>query len=343
MVRAIGVGVWALFAALAAAGLLAPRTVRAQDRAPTPLVVLALMTDDADDQADALTRALKARVDALPAWSLEESTQSFETLSIALRCPSKPDSACLGRIGDQLHADHFVWGTMVRGRGEVTAELNLWNRSGPAAQTSAMFPDNLKDPEGPKLRAVAVRVLDSLLGGPAEPPPVVHGKPATGSLPTPPPPEPTSHAPAASDSTPPAESPPSSDSNHLPRILGYTGLASGAVLLVVGAIEGAMWVSDKNKADQQRSMVPSNVVDVCAAPGYAAAAAACQASTREMNDAVFAWVFTVAGAALAGTGIWLLVASGGSSDAKPATAHPTLEVLPTIGSQVQSLDLRLHF
>ena len=39
-------------------------------------------------------------------------------------------------------------------------------------------------------------------------------------------------------------------------------------------------------------MVPATVSDVCVAPGNLAAAAACQASTRELNDAVFAWAFT---------------------------------------------------
>src|SRR5271167_3154188 len=97
MFRKLG-GVLALLAALALAVLVGTRDASAQVRAPTPLVVLPLTTDAADDQADALTRALRARVEALPAWALQESAQSFETLSIALRCPTKPDGACLERI-----------------------------------------------------------------------------------------------------------------------------------------------------------------------------------------------------------------------------------------------------
>src|SRR6516164_8095028 len=76
----------------------------------TPVYILTLWTDDSDDQADALTQALRSRVRQASGWSLLETNQSFETLSIALKCPSKPDPPCLQRIGDQLHADHYVWG-----------------------------------------------------------------------------------------------------------------------------------------------------------------------------------------------------------------------------------------
>jgi hypothetical protein len=329
MFRTIRLGVLAL---LALGLLVGTRDARAQVRAPTPLVVLPLTTDDADDQADALTRALRARVEALPAWALQESAQSFETLSIALRCPTNPDGACLERIADQIHTDHYVWGTMVRARGEVTAEVNLWSRDGEGAQATATFADNLKDAESPKLRAVAVRLMESLLGAPAEAP-ALYGKPAMAAVPA--------RAPAAAEPAAPEPTSPSQP-NQLPKILGYVGVAAGAALVVAGGIGFAKWVSDKNTADRQRAMVPATVSDVCAAPGYAAAAGACQASTRELNDAVFTWAFAIAGAAVVGTGVWLLVASGHSDDAKAASRLP-IEVMPTIGSRAGSLDVRLTF
>src|SRR5580658_3707428 len=234
MFRTIRLGVLAL---LALGLLVRTRDARAQERAPTPLVVLTLTTDDADDQADALTRALRARVEALPTWALQESTQSFETLSIALRCPTHPDAACLQRIADQIHTDHYVWGTMVRAHGDVTAELNLWSRDGEGAQATATFADNLKDAESPKLRAVAVRLMESLLGAPAEAP-VIHGKPPVAAGPAPA---------AAEPATPEPTSP--SQPNDLPKILGYVGVATGAALLVVGGVGFAKWASDKNTAD----------------------------------------------------------------------------------------------
>jgi hypothetical protein len=327
MFRELRVAVFALFAL---GMLLATREARSEERAPTPLVVLSLMTDDADDQAEALTRALRARVEAMSAWTLQESPQSFETLSIALRCPTKPDTACLERIADQIHADHYVWGTMTHTRGDVTANVSLWTRDGAGAEATATFADNLKDDESPKLRAVAAHLMESLLGTPSEAP-AVHAKPVSSAPATPTPVE--AAAPEATSQAPPS---------HLPRILGYAGVAVGAVLLVAGAVEIAKWASDRNTADEQRAMVPATVSDVCAAPGFPAAAAACQTSTREMNDAVFAWAFTAAGVAVAGTGVWLLIASG-SSDTKAATARLPFEIVPVIGSQVRSLDVKLRF
>ena len=69
------------------------------------------------------------------------------TLSLALRCPPTPNQSCLDRIGDQLHADHYVWGTMAKEKaGEVSAELRLWSRGKPQVEASEMYSDNLKDP-----------------------------------------------------------------------------------------------------------------------------------------------------------------------------------------------------
>jgi hypothetical protein len=338
MLRELRVGLWAL---LVAVGLSATQTARAEERGPAPVLVLTLMTDDADDQAETLTRALRARVEALSAWSLEETTQSFETLSIALRCPTKPDSACLERIGDQLHATYYVWGTMTRARGEVTADVNLWSRVGAGAHASATFPDNLKDVESPKLRAVAMRLLESVLGSPPDASQGVHGKPAPDSVPVPiPAPVPT---PQGQEPAPPESSAPPTGPNLLPTTLGYAGVAAGVVLFVASALEVVKWSNDKSLADQQRAMVPSSVGDVCAAPGDAAAATACQTSTRVMNDAIFAWSFGLAGAAVAGTGVWLLISSGGSGSARAAIRRPPIEVVPTIGSRVRSLDLKVTF
>ncbi len=122
------------------------------------------------------------------------------------------------------------------------------------------------------------------------------------------------------------------------------GVTAGAVLLVAGGIGIAKWASDKSTADQDRAMVPATVSDVCVAPGNLAAAAACQASTRELNDAVFAWAFTIAGAAVVGTGVWLLLASGGSGRCQEhGLPGSTIDVVPTIGARAGSLDVRLRF
>lgn len=149
----------------------------------TPVYVLSVWTNDVDDQADALTQALRSRVRQSPGWSLAETNQSFETLSLALRCPPTPNQTCLDRIGDQLHADHYVWGTMAKEKaGEVSVELRLWSRGKPQVEASEAYNENLKDPGDEALRAVAGRLFAKLTSNGATGTLVVHAGTAAGSV-----------------------------------------------------------------------------------------------------------------------------------------------------------------
>src|ERR1700723_946621 len=85
-------------------------SARAQAPKPQDLHVLEIDSDDADDQAEALTGALRSRVRSAQGWSLPETSQSLRMLTAALRCPVRPDAPCLQRIGDHLKTDRFVWG-----------------------------------------------------------------------------------------------------------------------------------------------------------------------------------------------------------------------------------------
>ncbi len=157
------------FSALATSSVLFTLAGVARAEAPNakaqPVYVLSVSTDDSDDQADALTQALRSRVRQASGWSLLETPQSFETLSIALKCPPKPDAGCLQRIGDQLKADHFVWGTLAKGhRREVTADIHLWTRGKGDADVTQSYSDNLKDAGDESLRAVASQVFGKLTG-----------------------------------------------------------------------------------------------------------------------------------------------------------------------------------
>ena len=97
-----------------------------------PLYVLALDTDDVEDQAEALTGALRSRVRAAPGWSLNDTTVTLSMLTAALKCPRYPDAACLAKIAEQLKADRFVWGTMQKAPGNaVKVDLHLWARNKP--------------------------------------------------------------------------------------------------------------------------------------------------------------------------------------------------------------------
>src|SRR5215472_7342086 len=147
----------------------APRLARGEPPAvrPGPLYVLSIWTEDADDQADALTQALRSRVGQTPGFTLLQTNQSFETLAIALKCPPKPDGACLQRIGDQLKADHYLWGTMDKKKapaGEVNVEMHMWGRGKPDVSTRETYADTLKDANDESLRAIATAIFGRLSG-----------------------------------------------------------------------------------------------------------------------------------------------------------------------------------
>jgi hypothetical protein len=172
--------------ALLAAAALGPVTRSAHAEPPNakavPVYVLSIWTDDADDQADALTQALRSRVRQAQGWSLLETPQSFETLAIALKCPTKPDPPCLQRIADQLHADHYIWGMMGKKKtpGEVTADMHLWSRGKPEGDGSESYSENLKDASDESLRQIATRLFGKVTGGVAGGTLVVHAGSGAG-------------------------------------------------------------------------------------------------------------------------------------------------------------------
>src|SRR5262249_36150938 len=130
-----------------------------------PLFVLAIDTDDAEDQADALTTALRSRVRTAQGWSLSETTVTLSMLTAALKCPRIPDAPCLVRIADQLKGDRFVWGHMQQAPGNrVRVELRLWSRNKPEQHASETYADNLRDFTDDRLLRIAQRLFDRLAG-----------------------------------------------------------------------------------------------------------------------------------------------------------------------------------
>lgn len=126
------------------------------------VVVLGLDSDDAEDQADALTGALRSRIRASEGWSLVDSSQSLGMLVAALRCNKPIDAECEQKMAEQLKADRFVFGWVKRGpqRGEVTAEVHLYQRGRPDTVVRESYAENLKEQNDDTLRAVAQRVVD---------------------------------------------------------------------------------------------------------------------------------------------------------------------------------------
>jgi hypothetical protein len=156
------------FVALLGAFSLWRESARAQFARPQGVHVLDIDSDDADEQADALTGALRARVRLSPGWLLLDATQSLAMLTAALRCPQRPDAACLQRIADLLKSDRFIWGVLSRPTDTphfVTAEVHFWSRGRPDVTVKESYSDNLKDPSDDALRTIANRVFDGLTRG----------------------------------------------------------------------------------------------------------------------------------------------------------------------------------
>jgi hypothetical protein len=130
-----------------------------------PVVVVDLDFDDAsEDQADALTAALRSRVDNTPGWRLESQRPSMTTLLPALSCPRPPDASCLDRIGKLLEVDHYFWGTVTKAPAphDVVAEIHYWGRGEVERVARETYSENLTDQNDDALRRVAAQLVEQL-------------------------------------------------------------------------------------------------------------------------------------------------------------------------------------
>jgi hypothetical protein len=146
--------------------LLAPRSATAQTLRPQAIHVLTIDSDDADEQAEALTSALRAHVRETQGWALLETTQPLSMLTAAFKCPQRPDAGCLERIGDKLKTDQFIWGVMSKAPGhQVAAEVHVWSRGKPDQVTRETYSDNLKEASDDALKRIATSIFVKLVGG----------------------------------------------------------------------------------------------------------------------------------------------------------------------------------
>jgi hypothetical protein len=376
----------------AASAAVLPRTARADapNAKALPVYVLTLSTEDSDDQADALTQALRSRIRQAQGWSLLETPQSFETLAIALKCPPKPDAPCLQRIGDQLHADHFVWGTLSKGAaGQVKADLHMWARGKSDVEATNAYSDNLKDANDESLRAIATTLFGALSGVGSAGTVVVHAGSGAGDVLVDGSPKGVLEGGVARIDMPvgshtitvrvsgfdaaaqtasvalgveqdltfplaPAAPPPVDSSSHstfpVRKVLEYGLIVVGGGLLIAGGVETAQWISDSNASNSDRQNVPKNVTDVCAAQVNTYAQDACRKSKDATTVSSLGWVFGGIGAAVVGTGVVLLLTdhpssleTSGPSASLRTPRKPSVDVLPAVGPQGGSMQLRVTF
>ena len=159
-------------ALVACAGVAAPSAARAAEPRSSvaatkrTLHVLALDSDGVDDHADALTKALRARVSESSSWVLGKPDTALALVMAALKCPAHPDPKCLQRIGDELETDRMIYGWVKRdGRRRVAVEVHLWTRGQMETFSIERYSDTLRQPNDPRLRLLARRLLEKLEGG----------------------------------------------------------------------------------------------------------------------------------------------------------------------------------
>ncbi|HEY8079675.1 MAG TPA: hypothetical protein VIF62_36345 [Labilithrix sp.] len=177
---------WLGFVVVFLVALITPRLVRAdQPGAHTVAVaVLALDSEDAETQADALTGALRSRIRSAPGWSLVDASQTLGMLTAALRCPSRPPPECQQKIAETVKVDRYIWGLVSKGptQGQVTAEIHFYQKGKPDTVVRESYADNLSDPNDDKgIGKVAAHIVEKL-GGSAMGVVVVHAGDAGGEV-----------------------------------------------------------------------------------------------------------------------------------------------------------------
>ena len=148
-----------------------------------PVAVLAFDSDDAEEQAEAITGAIRSRVRAAQGWSLIETTQSLAMMTAAFKCPSRPTPECQQKIAEQIKAERYIFGFVAKGptAGQVTVEVHLYQKGKSDTPLKEQYADNLKDPNDDTLRKIAARIVERL-GGSAVGVIVVRSSDQTGEV-----------------------------------------------------------------------------------------------------------------------------------------------------------------
>lgn len=129
--------------------------------------VVAIASEDAFEQAQALTIAMKRAVTRAEGWTLSKGDFSLEVMTAAMSCPIPPDAGCQKKIADKVGTKRYVWGTLAKsGKKEVTAILRLWENGSQKRDTEIKYASNLTDPSDDTLLNIASDAFAKLTGEP---------------------------------------------------------------------------------------------------------------------------------------------------------------------------------
>jgi len=381
----------ALAGALGAGALFGSHAALAADPGPDtlPIHIIALQTNDADDQAEALTKALRSAVRAMPGWSLGEGDNALEVLVLKLQCTEPPDASCQSRIADVIKSDRYVWGLIDKKGENVAGELNYWVRGQGTSHVALDYSANLTEPNDEALKKVATDAITTLTGGP--PKGQLHVKAGTvagqvfvdgvavgalangegtfavpsgqrkitvkangyGDAETTTVVKPTGTVDVALNPQPIGDSKPLD----FRKVGGFIGIGTGALLIGLGVVSSL-------QVNEAQTALGTDKNDPTSPRHYLGAGEnACTVVTEERtrfpdpnkvtdacSKAVFEplqFVFYALGAAVGGTGLYLIATSSGSppaSDQKPAApAAARLTWLPYASPQGGGIEARYNF
>jgi hypothetical protein len=344
-------------AVLLAGGVLLGATIaRADSPGPNvlPLQVIAIQSDDADDQADALTAALRSRVRALHGFSLADGDYALEVLTLGLKCGEIPDEPCQAKIGQHIHADRYIWGTLKRSKTsrQVTADLHFWSRGRPPIRSQVIYSDNLTTPGDEVLKRLADDMLAKLIGTKSGATPA----PAAGSAPGPSPPPALA---AGTLALPSRSASPSASSADEPiaerggdgrRTAGWAGVGLGGVLIAAGfySVVRVHDIDTNERFDLYRQGFPAGD-DICDKARAGQSSKIVGAATpTEMQDfcseattfQMLQYVFFGLGAVSAGAGVYILATDKG---APPPAAQSRWSLAPSVSRSGGRLQFRVAF
>jgi hypothetical protein len=309
-----------------------------------PIQVIAIRSDDAEDQADALTAALRNRVRALRGFSLGDGDYALEVLTLGLKCGEIPDEVCQMKIGNQIRADRFVWGTVKRSKStrQVVAELHMWTRGRPPTKTDVTFSDNLTAPGDDGLRRLVDDALAVLLERKAAASSAA-ARPATPRIATA---APTTDP--AEEGAPPARA--TTTSSNLQTTLGWTGIGVGTALLAAGiySVVRVNSIESDEKVERYRQGFRPDVDSCDRAEAGESSRVAGSATPAEMQDfcssagtfQALQFVFFGLGAISAGAGLYMLASDNTTTASEPKTRFA---VAPPIGRSPARLEFTLRF
>lgn len=128
------------------------------------LEILGIVSDDAEEQADALTEALRAEARQLPGVKVGKATQTLDVMTTANKCPQSPDPTCQQDIAKQLKTSQYIWGVLSKAPDQkVTIDLHHYVKDKADHLVRRTYPANLRDQNDQALREKARHFLVDLL------------------------------------------------------------------------------------------------------------------------------------------------------------------------------------